>query len=1012
MKRTGYRIVMLCLTICLLLPAWIGSLPVYAATEVSVQNGTGTREAFRVEDTCSYRAIVNEPFTAFAFFLPTWEQTDSGATLSVYAWQGSYDATLAQTPLASQSFSPLQDGGCYFVECDEQPAGEYLFHISNVRSTVGVWLNSSPVQSKGFLYVNGVEQRGEPELWLRLTQPTSEPFGVCQPTGRFYERLSPYTGVAETKNVSALQTPLGMRLHPATDFTGVRFMLATYTLPDLKVNLSVYRWAGTYAETVAGEPLICERILLEDNAMQGIHFDPLPAGEYLFLLDEFSQTPAIYAHSDVEACQGVIYQNGYPSDSNVLYPVMELEFYGEETPYYLPCTEVAGELTEVVEASAPYEIPSDSLINTHPVMPDTWVFTDGLGRVSLTNAEVGDPKPDKTLAMFYWTWHIDNLTAEIPNNLQALSETYPEAMRDWDNELWQNLTNTYFWNEPIYGYYLGTDAWVLRKQAELLTNAGVDVIFTDNTNGTTTWKAAYTALMDTWTDAMNDGVKTPKVSFILPFFNGDDTNQQLQSLFNDVYRTGTHQNLWFYWDGKPMLMAMKSAVSNPMSKTESSITDFFTFRTPQPNYVMPRTALSSWGWLSMYPQALYYHDNAARKAGSVEQMTVGIAMNHNYVTHQLASMNGDHIAGRSYTSTDPERYQREGAEASKWGYNFAEQWNYALEVDPSVVFVTGWNEFRVGRYEMWPSESNGTENAFPDQYNDEFSRDIEPTRGALQDHYYYQLVNFARQYKGARAIPTPSANQTIDLNGGYEQWKTVAPYYGAYIGNTDDRDADGYGDLHYTETSGRNDIIGAQVARDAEFLYFLVECAEDITPYTDPLWMNLYLDTDPDNQGWNTFEYVLNKTPASAETMVLERFTAENDYSQTEVVAEVDYVQDGRYLTVKIPKSAVQLTGDDYTVNFTWTDHVHDEENDAVYSGDILDFYVSGDAAPGGRFKYSFVSTAENAHADATPTGAESNSPTGWILLSVGLVVLIGVATAVFLLRKRKKQDSASAASR
>lgn len=1001
MTKSLRRMVMLFLGVCLLLPTLIGSMPVYAVMEVSVQNGTGTREEFYVEGTYSYRAILNESFTAFGFFMPTWGHTDSFATLSLYRWEGSYDATLAQSPIASQTFSPLQDGGCHIVEFEEQPAGEYLFHISDVSSDVGVWTNSAPVDSRGFLYVNGQEQRGEPDLWLRFTKTIQEPFGVCQASGKFIEGIFPYTG-AENRTVTAMDNAMGIRLYPATDFVGVRFMMATYTRTDLEVDVSVYRWEGTYDATVSTAPVVSERILLADNIMQGIQFDPLPAGEYLFLVENFSHTPAMYVYSDVSESSGIVYHNGYSSDSHVQYPVMQVEFYGDESPYFLPCTENAEEFTDAVDASEAYEIPKDSLIYTHPVMPDTWVFTDGLGRVALTNAEVGDLKEDKTLAMFYWTWHIDSLTSEIPNNLQKLSEQYPEAMSDWDHALWSELTDCYFWNEPIYGYYRGDDTWVLRKQAELLTNAGVDVIFTDNTNGTNTWRNAYTALMETWTEAMNDGVKTPKVSFILPFFNSDDTNLQLQSLYYDIYRTGNYQNLWFYWEGKPMLMAMKSAVSNPLSLTESSIANFFTFRTPQPAYVTPRTAALSWGWLSMYPQALYYRNSAARKAGDVEQMTVGIAMNHNYVTGELASMNGEHIAGRSYTSTDPERYQREGAEASKWGYNFEEQWNYALQIDPSVVFVTGWNEYRVGRYEMWPTESGGSENAFPDQYNDEFSRDIEPTKGALQDHYYYQLVNFVRQYKGARAIPTPSANQTIDLNAGYEQWKTVAPYYSAYIGNTDDRDADGYGDLHYTETSGRNDIIGAQVARDSEFLYFLVECAEDITPYTDSLWMNLYLDTDPSNQGWNTFEYVLNKSAATADTLVLERFTAENEYEKTEKVAEVSYVLDGRYLTVKIPKAAVNLTGDDYTVNFTWTDNVHDADNEAVYSGDIMDFYISGDAAPGGRFKYSYISTAENAGAGTDRTN-HGGTPIAWILLSAGLVALIGTATVVLLLRRRKK---------
>ncbi|MBR5123598.1 MAG: hypothetical protein IKU90_00580, partial [Clostridia bacterium] len=31
------------------------------------------------------------------------------------------------------------------------------------------------------------------------------------------------------------------------------------------------------------------------------------------------------------------------------------------------------------------------------------------------------------------------------------------------------------------------------------------------------------------------------------------------------------------------------------------------------------------------------------------------------------------------------------------------------------------------------------------------------------------------------------------------------------------------------------------------------------------------------------------------------------------------------------------------------------------FSGDIMDFYISGDVAPGGRFKFSYISTTENA---------------------------------------------------
>lgn len=89
----------------------------------------------------------------------------------------------------------------------------------------------------------------------------------------------------------------------------------------------------------------------------------------------------------------------------------------------------------------------------------------------------------------------------------------------------------------------------------------------------------------------------------------------------------------------------------------------------------------------------------------------------------------------------------------------------------------------------------------------------------------------------------------------------------------------------------------------------------------------------------------------------------------------MDYTVDGKYMQVKVPKSMLSLSGYDFTINFTWTDNVHDEADAGnrgdenykytTFSGDIMDFYISGDVAPSGRFKYSYISTKENA-GDAT----------------------------------------------
>ncbi len=803
-----------------------------SAKDIGITNGTGSRGAFTVTSPLGYRVNLTEPFVGFGFATPTWTTTTAGYDVAAYYWKGSYKATIAEEPFAFQEFRNIKDNSTGWVTFDEKPAGEYLFLITNPIGSLGVWMHANPRDPVGHLYINGLEQTGDPELNLRFEGDVSAPFAPCT---------------------------------PSTD------------------------------------------------AIDGNHQSPPEA-----------------------------------------------------------------------------ELPADSLINTHPVMPDTWVFTDGLGRESLTNADVGDLKDDKTLAMFYWTWHMNFKGAGAYNNEEFLKK-YPESIHDIDHPAWSSVNGCQlFWNEPIYGYYAEDDAWVVRRQGEMLANAGVDAVLTDNTNGTFTWQSAYRSVFETWAKAKADGVRTPKLSFMLPFAGGADTATQLRALYTDFFRNGEFQDQWFYLDGKPMIMAHTSGTGlNKNDMMDKEILNFFTYRGGYAGYVNGgyKNAFGQWGWLSITPQAYYHGTRENRKEDIVEQITVGVAMNHSYVYDCIAPMNGIGIMGRSYTTNNEDRYDKEGDEASKWGYNFAEQWNYALEVDPKVVFVTGWNEWIAGRHASWPEGYiSAVENAMPDQCNDEFSRDIEPSKGALQDHYYYQLVNNARRFKGARPIPTPSFKATIDITADNSQWSTVEPYYASYIGNTADRDAVGFGYTRYTEYSGRNDIIGSRVARDDEFVYFYVECNETITPYTDKLWMNLYIDADQSNAGWNTFDYVLNKTAPTADKATLERFTG--DGYASEAVGEVDYTVSGKYMQVKVPKTMLGLSGDDFTINFTWTDNVHDaddmakhDETDYVYSkfsGDIMNFYISGDVAPGGRFKFSYISTAANAtgSTETTPDTTPDTDPT------------------------------------
>ena len=154
-----------------------------------------------------------------------------------------------------------------------------------------------------------------------------------------------------------------------------------------------------------------------------------------------------------------------------------------------------------------------------------------------------------------------------------------------------------------------------------------------------------------------------------------------------------------------------------------------------------------------------------------------------------------------------------------------------MDISPTHVFVTGWNEWIAGRHDTW----QGTENAFPDQYNAENSRDIEPSAGVMQDHYYYQLVANIRRFKGVGEPMKTSGGQTIDINGADSQWDSVTNEYFHYVGSTRDRDADGWVGLHYENNTMRNDFRSVKVTYDSENVYFRIETVDDIFQFRNTI---------------------------------------------------------------------------------------------------------------------------------------------------------------------------------
>jgi hypothetical protein len=552
--------------------------------------------------------------------------------------------------------------------------------------------------------------------------------------------------------------------------------------------------------------------------------------------------------------------------------------------------------------------------------------TDALGRKLPTYEEVGDLKKDKFVGLFYWTWHTEQSKNNAPYNTTEYLSRDPKAKEDFNHPIWPKKNSPWFWSEPLFGYYINTDEWVLRKHAELLADAAVDVIIFDCTNGNFTWKESYMKLCEVFAKARKDGVRTPQIAFMLPFGASSGAKEIITALYADLYKKGLYTDLWFNWKGKPLIMAY------PEIAADAERRNFFTFRPGQPVYDKGPERKDHWGWLEIYPQ----HGFVKTSAG-FEQAVVGVAQNWSK-ERGLTAMNAPGSFGRSYTS---QKGQINEPGAVNYGYNFQEQWDRALEIDPEFIFITGWNEWIAGRAEFWGKQTN----AFPDEFDQEGSRDIEMMKGGHGDNYYYQMLSNIRRFKGMDKPQKVSDPVSITIDGKFKEWESVSPKYGSYKGNTVHRDSPGWGSLYYTNISGRNDIVAAKVARDKDYIYFYVETAAPLSSKTDPAWMRIFIDIDLNkNTGWEGYDFVINRVSPGTKAH-LEKTDFAWDWKP---VGELEYAVKEDQIEFKVPRALLGLK-EGLNFGFKCQDNTKSDN-------DIMDFWINGDAAPAGRAYYLYKS--------------------------------------------------------
>ena len=545
---------------------------------------------------------------------------------------------------------------------------------------------------------------------------------------------------------------------------------------------------------------------------------------------------------------------------------------------------------------------------------------DALGRLLPGEEQVGPVREDRVVGCFYFLTQGSYKRPTMPPcNVTKVMKEHPEALQDFSHPAWSGAM---YWDEPLFGYYFTDDRWVIRRHCKMLTAAGVDFIVFDTTNRRTFWPQVR-VIMEVFDEYRKEGWNVPK--FV--YYTNTKSGETLDEIWNDLYKPGLFKDLWFEWDGKPFIIA-DPAECTPEQQA------FFTFRLPQ--WPTEHKKQGGCPWIEFErPQRAWKDEN-----GVNDVVPVAVSQHPNLSFGDGAFYNDPVPRGRAFHDHRNDKTP----EALMYGYNVAEQWENAIELDPRMVFFTGWNEWTAGKIQGDADRPV----LMVDQADWEYSRDVEPMKGGHFDNYYMQLCDYIRRYKGAPAAPKAQPARTIDVKGGFEQWDDAAEYWAMPFG-TLPRNHEGHGGVIYEDKTGRNEFECMKVAHDADNVYFYVRTREPIVFNMFTKWMNLYIGVAgrPYAPHWHGYHYLINDIVLDGCATFVQKCLGGYRWGDN---TRIRYQKDGNQMMIEVPRKSLGLDQDGFELHFQWADHTGKEET-------IEEFYLHGDAAPYGRF--SFIYRAE-----------------------------------------------------
>lgn len=316
------------------------------------------------------------------------------------------------------------------------------------------------------------------------------------------------------------------------------------------------------------------------------------------------------------------------------------------------------------------------------------LFAVGVFAAISSNASAA-AAPNKYVGVLYETWFNAILDSGSP-------VTYPTIPS----------TGWMYWGQPALGNYKSDDPSVINTHANQLANAGIDFVAIDYSNDnidTPDLNAPLSTVLQVYQQRLQAGIGTPRVVFLTSSSHGE-----VSKLWQQVYSVYS-SNIFFNYAGKPLLLSDNCNVSGAAN---------FTCRETHGL----QNSSSTWSFLEHTPQPVVL------QSGWPEQIAVSPAQQTTFMSN-TSTAHGRSWLTSSSTNSGPQ------------GQNYADQWTQADQMSPTFVLIDSWNQ--------WAALNLGGN--FTDEYNEQFSSDIEPQQGGHGDTYLTLTSQRVSRYKGNAA---------------------------------------------------------------------------------------------------------------------------------------------------------------------------------------------------------------------------------------------------------------------